>query len=78
MEKFKVGGRITLEDNVSYRILDIINFNEQKYLFCCTESKPIEPKVMLCKEKDGEVYVSVEENKKILFEITKRVLKNNQ
>ena len=76
MEKFKVGGKITLEDNTSYRILDIISYNEEKYLSCCTEAKPIEPKVMLCKEIDGKVYVSVEENKKILLEITKKVLKS--
>ncbi len=76
MEKFKVGGKITLEDNISYRILDIVVYNEEKYLFCCTEVKPIEPKVLVCKEIDGEVYVSIEKNKKILLEITKKVLKN--
>lgn len=76
MEKFKIGGKITLEDNISYRILDIIEYKNEKYLFCCTETKPVEPKVLLCKEENEEVYVSVEENPKILFEISKIVIKN--
>lgn len=76
MKRFRIGGKITLEDNISYRILDIVEYNEENYLFCCTETKPIEPKVFVCKEINGEVYVSVKENKKILLEITKKVIKN--
>lgn len=76
MGKIKVGGKISLDDGVSYRILDIVIYNEEKYLFCCTEPKPIEPKILLCKEENGEIYVSVEEEKEILLEITKIVLKS--
>lgn len=76
VEKYKIGGRITLEDNISYRILDIIEYNKEKYLFCCTDTKPIKPKVFVCKEKNGEVYVLEEENQKNLLEITKKVIKN--
>ena len=76
MEKFKVGGKITLEDGISYRILDVVKYNEENYLFCCTETKPIEPKIFICKEKDAEIYVSEEKNKKILLEITKKVINN--
>lgn len=76
MERFKIGGKITLEDNISYRILDIIKYNNENYLFCCTETKPIHPQVLVCKEIDNEVYVSVEENPKILLEISKLVINN--
>lgn len=75
MEKFKIGGKIILEDNVSYRILDILKFRGLDYLFCCTESKPIEPKVLHCKEENGQMYVRVEENPIILMEISKIVMK---
>ncbi len=78
MEKFKIGGKITLEDNISYRILDIVEYDSEKYLFCCTEIKPIEPKVFVCKEIDGQVYVSVEENSEILLEISKLVINNEK
>lgn len=76
MEKFKIGGKITLEDNISYRILDIIKYNDENYLFCCTERKPIKPQVLVCKEIDNEVYVTIEENPKILLEISKLVINN--
>ena len=76
MEKFKIGGKITLEDNISYRILDIIKYNDENYLFCCTETKPIKPQMLVCKEIDNEVYVCIEENPKILLEISKLVINN--
>ena len=71
MENFKIGGKIILEDNVSYRILDILCFNGIKYLFCCTEIKPIASKVFLCKEENGEIFVYEEKNETILKEISK-------
>lgn len=74
MEKFKIGGKITLENNISYRILDIVKFKGLDYLFCCTESKPVEPKILHCKKENGEIYVKVEENPKIIFEISRRII----
>lgn len=76
MKEFKIGGKITLEDNNSYRILDIIEYKGKKYLFCCTEIKPIRPQVLVCKEINDEIYVSVEGNPKILLEISKLVINN--
>lgn len=76
MEEYKIGGKIIVEDNISYRILDILKFKGEDYLFCCTEAKPIEPTVLLCKEINGEIYVSVEENQEILVEILKLVIDN--
>ena len=78
MKEFKVGGKITLEDDTSYRILDIIKYNDEKYLFCCSETKPIKPKVLGYEEKDGEMYVFVEKNPKILLEISKLVINNKK
>lgn len=75
MEKYKIGGRITLEDNVSYRILDIIILDEETYLLCCTETKPIISTVFHCIEDNSEVYVCIENDEKILKKLTNIMLK---
>ena len=36
MKEFKIGGKITLEDSKSYRIVDIIKEDNEEYYFCCT------------------------------------------
>lgn len=76
MENFKIGGKIILEDNVSYRILDILCFNGIKYLFCCTEIKPITSKVFFCKEKNGEIFVSEEKDVTVLEGISRKIVEN--
>ena len=43
MQEFKIGGKITLEDNLSYRIVDMIVEGKKDYLICCTTQKPIIP-----------------------------------
>lgn len=76
MEKFKIGGKITLEDNISYRIIDILKYKDRDYLFCCTIQKPIEPKLLECKEENGEILVALEEDPRISFEIAKKIINN--
>ena len=70
MKEFKVGGKITLEDDTSYRILDIIKYNDEKYLFCCSETKPIKPKVLGYEEKDGDVRIFRNKEVSVLTLIT--------
>ena len=74
MEKFKIGGKITLEDNTTYVILDILKFKGLDFLFCCTTQKPIEPKILHIKEENGEIYVKIEENPKVVFEISRIIM----
>lgn len=74
-QEFKVGGKITLEDNISYRIVDIIKEREEEFYFCCTVEKPIVPKVLLKKEVDGEVFMTEIEEPKILEKIALKILK---
>lgn len=45
MKEFKIGGKITLEDNKSYRILKMLRYKDTNYMFCCTCEKPIVPKI---------------------------------
>ena len=74
MEEFKVGGKITLEDNEVYRIVDILRENGKDYLFCCTTKKPIIPKLLEQKKINGEVFVREEDNLEILKKIATRII----
>ena len=76
MEEYKIGGKITLTDNTSYRIIDIIKENEIEYLFCCTTQKPIVPKIFEKKIENGKVFVKLEEDPEILIKISNKLSKN--
>lgn len=75
MEKFKIGGKVTLEDNTSYRIVDIIMQDDKEYFFCCTIEKPIEPKVFEIKKENDKVFIKFIENQEILKNIAMKILK---
>ena len=77
MEEYRVGGKITLLDNTSYRIVDIIKENETEYLFCCTTKKPITPKVFEKKVENGKVFVRLEDDPEILIKISNKLSKDN-
>lgn len=74
MKEFKIGGKITLEDNVSYRIIEIIELEGKEYLLCCTTEKPIIPKVLEKKKVEDEIYVKLEEDPMILKKIISKSL----
>ena len=77
MKEFKVGGKIILEDMEAYLILDKIMYNQREYLFCCTESKPIVPKILKYYRENDNVFVKVEENPKMLFKLSNILVKRN-
>lgn len=74
VKKFKIGGKITLEDNTAYRIVDIINENGIEYYFCCTVEKNIKPKVLVKKEIDGKVFMREIEDPELLQKIASKIL----
>ena len=76
MKEYKIGGKITLTDNTSYRIVDIIKENEIEYLFCCTTEKPISPKIFEKKVENGKVFVRIEDDPEILMKISDKLSKN--
>ena len=55
----------------------MLYYNGEKYLFCCTEVKPIESKILHCIEEYGEVYVGIETNEKIILDISKKIINND-
>ncbi len=75
MKEFKIGGKLTLKDNKAYRIVDIVNYNEDEYFFCCTVEKPIEPKVFQRKEVDGKTFIKFVKDPEMLKNIALRILK---
>lgn len=76
MEEFKIGGRVTLVDNEKYRIVDIIEYNGKKYFFCCTEKKPITPKIFERLEFSGKTFISFVENPEIIRKVTEKMVEN--
>ncbi len=75
MKEFKIGGKITLEDNKQYRIVDIINEEGIDFYFCCTVDKNIAPKILVKKEFDGKVFIKEVTNPKIIKRVMLKMLK---
>lgn len=75
MQEYKKGGKITLDDNSEYRILEIIKEDDKEYLFCCTTKKPIIPMLFEKVIEDGEVYVAEEDDKEIVQRIANQMIK---
>lgn len=75
MKEFKIGGKITLEDNISYRIIDIIKEENVEYYFCCTVEKDVKPKVLVKKEENGKVFMGEVNNPEVLHKIASKILK---
>ena len=61
---------ITLEDNVEYMVLDIVEFNHERYLFCveidCEEMPKQEYKYLKEVIEDGTLYTEEVEDPNIL------------
>lgn len=76
--ELKIGGKITLEDNESYLIVDIVKINEQKYYFCSTMKKPILPKVFELEEKEGKKFVRLIEDHEIIEKVANKVIENSK
>lgn len=74
MQDFKVGGKITLDDKSSYRIVDLIEYDGKDYLFCCTNQKPIIPKIFERIKENERVFVREEDDPKIISKICVKVI----
>ena len=74
MDNFKIGGKITLDDNESYIIVDIVKEDLKTYLFCSTTKKPILPVVLECIEEKGNILVTIVNDAIILNKIARKVL----
>lgn len=76
--EFKIGGKITLKDDESYLIVDIVEENQTKYYFCSTMKKPISPKVFEKEEKDGKTFVRLVEDNDLIAKIANKVIEKAQ
>lgn len=75
MDEFKIGGKLTLEGNKTYRIIDIIKKDNVEYYFCCTEEKNIKPKLLVRKQENGKTLMGEINNPEILHKIASKMLK---
>lgn len=72
--EFKIGGKITLSENEVFYILDIIEYNNDKYLFCTTAKGKIKPAILQVGEIEGKTMVRIEEKPEIVRDITTKIL----
>ena len=77
MKEFKIGGKVVISENESYRIIDIVDLDENIYYFACTESKPIKPKVFERIEENGKTYINIVENPEIIKKVSEKILKDS-
>ncbi len=74
MNKFKIGGKVTLSENEKYIIVDIVEYNKEIYYFACTVSKPIKSKIFQKIDENNKTYIEFVEDKKIIKEIAKIII----
>ena len=77
MKEFKVGGKVTISEDESYRIVDIVEQNGKIYYFSCTEKKPIMPKIFERIEENGEVFIVMVEDPIIIKEISEKIIEDS-
>lgn len=74
MKEFKIGGKVTLGENEKYIIVDIIEYEGEKYYFASSDRKPIVPKVFQRIDEDGKTFIKFVEDIKIIKYITNKVV----
>lgn len=72
--EFKVGGKITLDDNEEYVIIDVMEFNNSQYLYCTTAKGKIKPTILKVGKFDGKTFMKIEENPLIIYELSRKIL----
>ena len=75
--ELKIGGKITLSEDRKYYILDIIELDGEKYLFCTSAVGKIKPAVLKIGEVDGKTKVKIEEDPMIIREISTKILEKD-
>lgn len=74
MYEFKIGGKVTLSENEKYMIVDIIEYEGEKYYFASSVKKPIIPKLFQKIDEDGETYIKFIEDPKIIKYVTNKIV----
>ncbi len=72
--EFKVGGKITLEGKKQYIIIDIMEFNNRKYLYCTTVKGKIKAVILRIGTFEGKTFMKEEENPLIIYELSRKIL----
>ena len=75
--ELKIGGKITLSENEVYYILEIVNYEGKKYLFCTTAVGKIEPAILQVAEIDEKTKVRTKKNPVIIKNISIQMLERD-
>lgn len=75
MYEFKIGGKVTISENEKYIIVDIVEYNNEKYYFASSAKKPITPIIFQKVEEEGKTYIKVIEDINIIKYVTSQVVK---
>lgn len=73
--EFKVGGKITVEGK-QYVIVEIMELNNNKYLYCTTTKGKIKAVIFKLGTVDGKNYMKIVENPLIIYELSRKILDN--
>lgn len=73
MDEFKIGGKVTLGENETYIIVDIIKYENELYYFASSDNKPIIPKVFQRIDENSKTYIKFVEDPKIIKYIAEKV-----
>lgn len=58
--KIEEGSVITLDNKISYIVVDIINYNSTNYLYLCTTKKPIRIEIaIITQDKFGDFQIEL-------------------
>ncbi len=77
MKEFKIGGKVTISQDESYRIIDIVEIDGKKYYFSCTDKKPVVPKIFERIDENGETFINIVENPEIIKKVSEKILCEN-
>lgn len=77
MYEFKIGGKVTISENEEYIIVDIVEYNKEKYYFASSMKKPITPVIFQKNENNnGETYIKIIEDSEIIKYVMNQIADN--
>lgn len=77
MKEFKIGGKVIINENESYRIIDIVTIDNNIYYFACTEQKTVKPIIFERIENDEKTYINIVENPEIIKVVSEKILESS-
>ena len=75
MNEFKIGGTVTIDENETQIIVDIVKIDDITYYFSATKTKPIIPKVFRRIDEGKNTFIEIIEDKNVIKKVLEKVVK---